>query len=465
MYKQICASMLKQSILLVLLLCPSSLIWAQECTTNPFDPRPLPLCGDGDGGGGGGGSSIPRSLASGSANLSSFLDPTGVTTGAPAGQSIFYRGADQQIHHLYSNTTWFTDNPGGLTNAQPVALGSSISSFLDPTGVTTGKPAGQSIFYVGTDQNVYHIYSNTTTWFTDDPTAMTGAILASPGSPLSSFLDPTGVTNGGKSGQAIFYIGTDQHVHHFFTDTTWHTDDPTAMTGAPLAASGGKGLCSFLDATGATTGGPGQAIFYIGTDQHVHHLFSNTAWFTDDPTAMTGAPLAATGSSLSCFLDPNGVTTGSPAGQSVFYIGTDQHVHHLYSNTSWHHDDLTAMTGAPSAATGSPLTSFLDPTGVTTGKPAGQSIFYIATDQHVHHLYSNTTWFTDDPTAMTGAPPAAAGSPLTSFLDPTGVTTGKPAGQSIFYIATDQHVHHLYSNTTWFTDDPTAMTGAPPATF
>lgn len=411
-----------------------------------------------------GSTSSGSSIASSSANLSSFLDPTGVTTGKPAGQSIFYRGTDAHLHHIYSNTTWLTDDPGGFTNAQPVASGSSISSFLDPTGVTTGKPAGQSVYYVGTDQHVHHVFSNTT-WFTDDPTAMTGATLAASGSPTSSFLDVTGVTTGGKPGQAIFYIGTDQHVHHFFTDTTWHTDDPTANSGAPLAESGGHGLCSFLDPTGATTGSPGQAIFYIGTDHHVHHIYSNTTWHTDDPTAMTGAPLAATGSSLTCFLDPTGVTTGSPHGQSIFYIGTDQHVHHLYSNTAWHHDDPTAMTGAPLAATGSSLSSFLDKTGVTTGAPAGQSIFYIATDQHVHHIYSNTTWHTDDPTAMTSSPVAATGSPLSSFLDPTGVTTGAPAGQSIFFIGTNGHVYQIYSNTTWFANDTTGDTGATLATF
>lgn len=400
-------------------------------------------------------------VASASSQLSSFLDPTGATTGRPAGQSIFYRAADQHIHHIYSNTIWQTDDPTGMTGAAPAASASSISSFLDPTGLTTGKPAGQSIFYVGTDQHVHHVYSNTT-WHTDDPTAMTGAPLAASGSAVTSFLDATGVTTGGVPGQAIFYIGIDQHVHHFFTDTTWHTDDPTANAGAPPAAFGSS-LCSFLDAKGGTTGGPGQAIFYIGLDQHVHHIYSNTSWHTDDPTAIAGAPLAIAGSPLSCFVDPTGATTGKPAGQSIFYIGTDQHVYHLYSNTTWHADDPTAMTGAPLAAAGSSLASFLDVTGATTGGIPGQAIFYVATDLHVHHIFSDTTWHTDDPGGFTGAPNAIAGSPLSSFVDPTGATTGKPSGQSIFYLGTDHHVHHLYSNTTWQTDDPTAMTGAPPA--
>ena len=176
----------------------------------------------------------PASPYSAASHLSSFLDPTGATTGGPFGQAIFYRGTDQHVHHIFSSTTWFTDDPTAMTSAPLAVSGSSISSFLDTSGLTTGAPHGQAIFYVGTDQRIYHLYSNTA-WFADSPTLMTGAPLAVSGSPITSFLDATGVTTGGTPGQAIFYIGIDQHIHHFFTDTTWHTDDPTAMTGATLA--------------------------------------------------------------------------------------------------------------------------------------------------------------------------------------------------------------------------------------
>ncbi len=400
-------------------------------------------------------------LASSSSQLASFLDMTGVTTGKPAGQSIFYRATDGRVHHIYSNTTWIADDPVAATGAPNAAAGSRVTTFLDPSGLTTGRPAGQAFFYVGGDGHVHHVFSNTT-WFADDPSSATGAPSADPAGGLVSFLDPTGVTTGGRAGQAIFYVGLDRHVHHLFSDTTWHVDDPTAGAGAPLAAAG-SALCAFLDDGGFTTGTPGQAIFYIGADQHVHHLFSNTTWHTDDPTGMTGAPPAVAGSPLTCFLDPTGKTTGKPAGQSIFYIGTDLHVHHLYSDTTWHTDDPTAMTGAPLAAAGSSLSSFLDLTGATTGGVPGQAIFYVAADQHVHHFWTDTTWHTDDPSAFTGATPAIAGSPLSSFVDFLGTTTGKPSGQSIFYTGTDHHIHHLYSDTTWHTDDPTAMTGAPPA--
>jgi hypothetical protein len=406
----------------------------------------------------------PAFPGSGSSELSSFLDVTGISTGAPGGQAIFYRATDQAVHRIYSNTTWLTDNPTSITGAPAAVSSSSITSFLDLTGITTGAPGGQAIFYIAADQHVHHLFYNGT-WHTDDPSAGAGAPLAETGSPLTSFLDATGKTTGGFPGQAIFYIGTDQHVHHLFTDTTWHADDPTAGADAPLAATNSS-LCSFLDVGGKTTGGiPGQAIFYIGTDQHVHHLYSNTTWFTDDPTAITGATLAASGSSLVCFLDPTGKLTGGTPGQAVFYIGTDQHIHHLFSDISWHTDDPTAGSGAPLAATGSTLTGFFDPTGATNGGIPGQALFFLGTDQHVHHVFSDTTWRNDDPTAGSGAPLAAVGSPLSSFVDATGKTTGGIPGQAIFFIGTDQHVHHLFSDTTWHNDDPTAGSGATLATF
>ena len=406
----------------------------------------------------------PVTLAGSSSHLSSFLDPTGVTTGRPAGQAIFYRAADQHIHHIFSSTTWFTDDPSAGAGAAPAISGTPVSSLLDATGATNGRVPGQDIFYVATDEHIHHLYSDTT-WHTDDISGITSAPLAATQTAVISFLDATGAANGGIPGQEIFYIANDQEVHHIFSDTTWRTDNPHGFTGAPLATTG-SGLSGFLDATGAVNGHvPGLAVFYVGTDQHIHHIFSDTTWHTDDPSAGSGAALAATNSAVTSLLDATGATNGGVPGQDIFYIGTDQHVHHLFSDTTWHTDDPLGIAGGLPAASGSALCSFLDRTGVTAGGIPSIGVFYIGTDQHVHHLFSTTTWRTDDATANAGAPPALVGSPLSCFVDPTGVTTGKPGGQSIFYVGTDFHVHHLYSNTTWFNDDPTAMTGAPIVSF
>lgn len=407
----------------------------------------------------------PAYPGTGSSELSSFLDTTGGSTGAPGGQAIFYRATDQAIHRIYSNTTWLTDNPAGITGSPAAVSSSSIASSFDVSGATTGTP-GQNIFYLAADQHVHHLYSQgANTWFQDDPSQITGATLAIANSPITTFLDAQGKTTGGVPSNGVFYIGTDQHVHHLFNQVAWLTDDPTAGADAPLAATNSS-LCSFVDPNGKLTAGiPGQGIFYIGTDQHVHHLYSDTTWHHDDPTATTNAMLAISGSPLYCFLDPAGKLTGGIPGQEIFYIGTDNHVHHIFTDTTWHTDDPTAGSRAPSTATGSTLTGFFDPTGATTGGIASQSLFFLGTDQHVHHIFSDTTWHNDDPSGGAGAQLAAIGSPLSAFLDVSGKTTGGIPSQAIFYIGTDQHIHHLYTTTTWNVDDPTFMTAAPLATF
>jgi hypothetical protein len=313
---------------------------------------------------------------------------------------------------------------------------------------------------------VHHLYSQgANTWFKDDPSQIAGAAPAIANSPITTFLDALGKTTGGIPSNGVFYIGTDQHVHHLFNQVAWLTDDPSAGADAPLAATNSS-LCSFVDPSGKLTAGiPGQGIFYIGTDQHVHHLYSDTTWHTDDPTAITNAMLAISGSPLYCFLDPTGKLTGGIPGQEIFYIGTDNHVHHIFTDTTWHTDDPTAGSLAPLAATGSTLSGFFDPTGATTGGIPSQSLFFLGTDQHVHHIYSDTTWHNDDPSGGAGAQLAAIGSPLSAFLDVTGKTTGGVPSQAIFYIGTDQHIHHLYTTTAWHVDDPTFMTTAPLATF
>jgi hypothetical protein len=161
-------------------------------------------------------------------------------------------------------------------------------------------------------------------------------------------------------------------------------------------------MSAFLDATSAT--GARQSVFYLGADQHVHHIFAFTStgtWQQDDISAITGAPAAASGSQLTSFLDRNAVTG---AFQSVFYAGTDGNVKHIFGTASgWQRDDISALSHAQAAETASPLSSFLDATFATG---ASQAVFYVGTDHHVRHIFPMGTWQTDDPTALTGGVPA-----------------------------------------------------------
>jgi len=248
------------------------------------------------------------------------------------------------------------------------------------------------VYHLRTDQHVQELCGDGSTWQTQDLTTLTGALVAAAGSALSTFVD-------GAGGFHVYYLGTDLHVHELFVvNGAWNTTDDTAAAGAPNAAAG-SALSSFVDRVG------GFHVYYLGTDQHVHELFFvNGAWNTSDDTAAAGAPNAAAGSALSSFVDGAG-------GFHVYYLGTDQHVRELFFfNGAWNTTDNTVAAGAPNAAAGSALTSFVDGAG-------GFHVYYLGTDQHVHELFFfNGAWTTSDDTAAAGAPNAAAGSALTSFV-------------------------------------------------
>jgi hypothetical protein len=61
---------------------------------------------------------------------------------------------------------------------------------------------------------------------------------------------------------------------------------------------------------------------YRGTDNHIHELYWNGTWNTNDLTADTNA-VAAAG-------DPNGYMFNAQGTQHVVYRGTDNHIHELW---------------------------------------------------------------------------------------------------------------------------------------
>ena len=137
----------------------------------------------------------------------------------------------------------------------------------------------------------------------------------------------------------------------------------------------GSGLSGFVDSYG-------EHVFYVSTDQHVHHLNSTGTWADTDLTANYSGPQAAFATALSSF--------GDGYGDHVIYISADQHVHQLYyDNANWVDQDLTGTakpveeSQVPLAAVGTALSSL--------SNSLGELIFYISADQHVHLLvFANT---------------------------------------------------------------------------
>ena len=371
-----------------------------------------------------------------------------------------------------------TPNCSALTNISPLA------SNYDPIANTL------EVYYLGGDLNVHELYYTGISWGTGDPTSAAGAPVAAINSPLVSGHDPIANT------QEVYFLGSDQHVHElYYTGTSWGTQDATAVAGAPAAVSGSPMVSDYDSIVNAVE------VYYVASDLHIHELYySGAAWQTRDVTAAAGAVAIAPSTSLSSDYDPITKT------QEVYYIGSDLHVHELYyTGTSWGTGDPTAASSAPSAMSGSPLSSAYDPLAKTlevyylgsdlhvyalyyTGTSWGaadltaassgdtatpgsplisdydafanvQEVYYLGADLRVHELYYNgSSWGATGPAATAGAPAAAPGSTLFGGHDPIANT------QEIYYLGSDLNVHELYYNgASWGTTNPTATAGAPPA--
>jgi len=261
---------------------------------------------------------------------------------------VFYEGTNSNIYEFYyegsdANNVYTFDDPTSLAGGAPVAASGSALTSFDDAGV-------MHVFYLGTNNNVYELYwISGTTWHSDDPTSLGGAPVATSGSALTSFIDSSGYMH------VLYFSG--QNVHELYWDggSTWHTDDSTTVAGAPVNASG-SALTGFDNTSGS--GDTGGHVMYLGTNENVYALSSVTAevWHYFDATSSSGGASAASGSKLKSFKD---TVTG---GVRLYFLGTNSHVYELYwpSEGSASETDLTAASGSGvTAATGSSLSGVM----------------------------------------------------------------------------------------------------------
>ncbi len=299
--------------------------------------------------------------------------------------------------------------------------------------------------FVATDQHVHQLWSGPDgVWHTEDLTAITGAPPVASGSPLVSDFNSVAVPNTVE----VDYVGRDQHIHVLWFNGSWHVSDLNAgIPGAPNAAVG-SALASEYDPLSNNV-----EVNYIGTDQHVHQFWFNGAWNIRDLTLITAAPLAEGGSPLVSEFNQ----LGAPNTQEVNYIGVDRHVHTFWFNGTWHVSDLNAGTGAPNTAARSSLGSLSNKSLFV------DQVYYTGTDQHLHQFYfDGTSWHVQDMTSGTGSPNVAALSAMEGHFNMTADTL------EANFVGTDQHIHQFWSRGpgpegVWYPFDLNSATGAPDA--
>jgi hypothetical protein len=233
----------------------------------------------------------------------------------------------------------------------------------------------------------------------------------------------------------------------------WHAADLTALTDAPAAASPPFGF-----ATSLTGQDPAARVVYRTVGGDIEELASSGgSWSAVDLTALTGAPAAAS--------SPSGYTTSltgqGPAARVVYRTaGGDIEELALTSGGSWQANDLTALTGAPIAAN-TPFAPFGFATSLTGQNPAARVVYRTA-GRHIEELAlpSGGSWSAVDLTALTGAP-TALGAP---FGFTTSLTGQDPAARIVYRTARQSHIEELASSGgSWSAVDLTALTGAPSA--
>jgi len=312
--------------------------------------------------------------------------------------------------------------------SSPVSL--TCHNHLDHASFTFPDGSAHS-FYLDANQHVIDLsLSSAGGWQKQDLTALTNAGLAESDSALTGLVDSAG--NG-----RVFYVSTNHHVLQLKLDTTntWTQGDVMVQAGTSNTAATGSALTSF-----GAAGSSAVHVLYLDASQHVNDLARTSAgssgvWANQDLTALTSAGLAVPGSALTGFVD--GLGNGR-----AFYVGTNHHVLQLKLDTTniWTQGDVMVQAGiSTTAVTGSALTS------LGAAGSSAIHVLYLDASQHVNDLArtsagSSGIWSNQDLTALTSAGLAVSGSSLTGLVDSLG--NGR-----VFYVGTNQHVLQLKLDT------------------
>lgn len=329
-------------------------------------------------------------------------------------------GAAGAASHVPAGT-WHTGDLSVATGAIAASHKSSPAAF-----VLTAHGGTEHVIYIGTDNDLHELYWNGA-WHTDNLSAITHAVAAM-GDPVADVDATTDIPY-------IYYLGTDHHIHELWLSGFWHTADLTLATGTPVAGSSPDAY----DYRGT------QHVDYVAADGEVRELYFNGgAWHANDLTTAAGSTTEPAAGDTA----PTAYADGT--AQDVAYLGIDSDVHLLTYNGHWAVEDLTALTHSSTVADcGDRMDAYV------WFARNSQHIDFVGSDNDIHELWSNGTWHTSDLTAAAHALPTFCGSNTSGYVFVPQST------QHIDYIGADLYVHELWFNTSWHSDSPAVGTGAP----
>jgi hypothetical protein len=229
---------------------------------------------------------------------------------------------------------------------------------------------------------------------------------------------------------------------------------------SPLSQGTPAALTSPLAGYAAKAAGR-QHLDFIGANGDVHELHGDdpAALTDDDLTALTGAPTAAALSALVAYVTSDG-------GSHVAFVDGSGHVHELRSAAGgWVDEDLTASATPDRVPSANPPIAAPGPHALAayaeTGNGTNRHVDFLDASGHVHDLFNGSgasSWAHMDLTAMIHATSALPGSALASYW-------GSNGSQHIDYVDGSGDVHELSmrSGGFWGDMDLTAASSGTPA--
>jgi len=339
-----------------------------------------------------------------------------------------YFASNSNIFEIASGDPWEVFQITGLAGEGP-----SAAALTGIAAYTNTIYNGNEVFYltdVNGNMDVEQLWGSS--FSPTNLSAKTDAKPAVAGSNLVGYIDPiVGSDN-------VFYIGTDKKVHLLLWTPAGGWSSSTVDATAPAAV--GTSLSGHMTSNS-------EEVFYLGSNRHVYELWRHSqnsdGWHLTDVTmANVTKPIAAAGSPLAGFYDS---TAGT---DSMFYLGTDQHVHELLFSTTglWSGLDLTKLTGAQEPATNSRLAAHIN-----TNNGGSEEVDFVDTSENVLELWawssSQTTWHVN---SFPGREVAASGTPLSTDMS--------EGDDQIYYIGADDNIFEAIGNV-----NITTSAGAPNA--
>jgi len=333
--------------------------------------------------------------------------------------------ADGHVCELVYNGGWSLNDLTQLSSGATAVIDGAID------GYPTNFNQQQHVNFLGTENHVHEIFYDGSRWQHNDLTAAAGAPDANPDTALAGYATEF------NQQQHVIFSGPNNHIFELLFDGAWTVNDLTGLAEASdfPAASG-----SALDAY-TTDFNQQQHVNYVGVDGHVHELYYDGAWKHNDLTQLTGSPDIAFGGGL------NAYSTEFNQQQHIHFIGSDDNVHELYYDGSWKDNNLTQLANAPNPQ----INARLD--GYVTNYNAQQHVNFIGTDNHVHELFYDGSWKHND---LTTSSSSTASPRVASAL--AGYATEYNGQQHVIYIDAADHVEELFFESQWAFNDLTQAT-------